>query len=174
MFDVPPIPGPLAPNRSRFFLWRIAASVFFSILTMAVCVLWVRSYWQCDQLHGAYPPVVFSAASADGTCGITVFQPPASVGAKWDFQTDWSAPSGELPLLLRANNDLMPRRFGAGGVFASNGGKVVVPYWMAALLSAFASTIPMIAVSHRFCLRTQLIATTLVAVVLGVAVWAIR
>lgn len=27
---------------------HIAASVFFGLLTVALCLLWVRSYWRCD------------------------------------------------------------------------------------------------------------------------------
>ena len=46
---------------------------------------------------------------------------------------------------------------------------LVVPYWPAILLSATLATLPWF--PSRFSLRTMLIATTLVAVVLGLVVW---
>ena len=41
---------------------RIAASVIFGVLTLALCVLWVRSYWMCDLVgdHTGYVNVVKS------------------------------------------------------------------------------------------------------------------
>jgi hypothetical protein len=49
----------------------------------------------------------------------------------------------------------------------------MVPYWAIVLPSAALASVPWIRWSKRFSLRTLLIATTLVAVVLGVVVWAV-
>ena len=42
---------------------RIAVSVFFGVLTVALCVLWVRSYWRVHVVHcpTAWPLVANSA-----------------------------------------------------------------------------------------------------------------
>ena len=33
---------------------RIAVSVFFGVMTVALCVLWVRSYWRLDFVSRIY------------------------------------------------------------------------------------------------------------------------
>jgi hypothetical protein len=52
-------------------------------------------------------------------------------------------------------------------------GKVLVhiPIWALVAITAAMSTIPTLHLTYRFSLRTMLIATTLVAVVLGLVVW---
>jgi hypothetical protein len=49
---------------------------------------------------------------------------------------------------------------------------VPVPYWCPVLLAAALATAPWL--TRRFSLRTLLVATTLIAVVLGLIVWSIR
>ena len=51
---------------------------------------------------------------------------------------------------------------------------VAVPTWIITLLFAAAVAIPWIHWQRRFSLRTLLAATTLLAVVLGLAVWAAK
>ena len=51
---------------------------------------------------------------------------------------------------------------------------IVVPHWLAASISAALAVIPWTSQKWSFSLRTLLIAITLIAVVLGVAVWTIR
>jgi hypothetical protein len=51
---------------------------------------------------------------------------------------------------------------------------LVAPFWFAILISIMAATLPWIQWSLRFRLRTLLIATTLVAVVLGLICYAVR
>src|SRR5262245_27908253 len=38
----------LPATRSGWFWFRVAISTFFGLLTVALCVLWVRSYWWND------------------------------------------------------------------------------------------------------------------------------
>jgi hypothetical protein len=56
----------------------------------------------------------------------------------------------------------------ADGVIAN------VPFWFPVLIASLFTVSPWIGWSNRFSLRTLLIATTLVAGVLGLAVWAMR
>jgi hypothetical protein len=51
--------------------------------------------------------------------------------------------------------------------FANDG--LILPYWLCSLITATIAGAPWI--SFRFSLRTLLIATTLIAVVLGLIVW---
>jgi hypothetical protein len=51
---------------------------------------------------------------------------------------------------------------------------IQVPYWFIVLVTAAFSVAPWIQWSKRFSLRTLLIAMTLVAVVLGLVVWAMK
>ena len=53
----------------------------------------------------------------------------------------------------------------------TNGRIVIVPFWMAVLSTGSLATAPWVRWSKRFRVRTLLIATTLVAVVLGLIVW---
>ncbi len=61
---------------------------------------------------------------------------------------------------------------GFGWYTAATSIAVRVPCWFAVLMSATLTAVPWI--RWRFSLRTLLVATTLVAVVLGLAVWAVR
>jgi hypothetical protein len=51
---------------------------------------------------------------------------------------------------------------------------VHLPYWLVTLLSTVVATLPWIQYSHRFRLRALLIATTLIAVIVGTIVIAAR
>ena len=58
--------------------------------------------------------------------------------------------------------------------FFYDGMHVGLPYWFLAFVPATIATIPWFRWSKRFSLRTLLIATTLIAVVLGIIVWLSR
>jgi len=69
------------------------------------------------------------------------------------------------------NNPLVqaPNRFAIGLSYPLLYTVLTLPHWLMALLSASLASVPWI--SQRFSLRTLLIATTLIAVVLGLVVW---
>ena len=46
---------------------RIAASVFFALLIVALCVMWVRSYWFWDRFEYSFPVARFIASTLRGT-----------------------------------------------------------------------------------------------------------
>jgi hypothetical protein len=61
------------------------------------------------------------------------------------------------------------------GYFGYGGGVVVFPYWSGVLLAVTLAAAPWIRqLNWRFSLRALLIAITLVAVVLGLVVWAAK
>jgi hypothetical protein len=58
------------------------------------------------------------------------------------------------------------------GYFGYGGGMVALPYWFAVLLAVTLAVAPWIRqLNWRFTTRTLLIATTLVAILLGLIVW---
>jgi hypothetical protein len=67
------------------------------------------------------------------------------------------------------------RRFGLRTLSPANfeliaiGGGIALPYWLLVITFAATTTLPWL--RWRFSLRTLLIATTLVAIVLGLVVW---
>jgi hypothetical protein len=139
---------------------RIAASVFFAVVAVALCVLWVRSYWLADVLALRLGDRSLLAHSLDGE--VLILAGPRFV------ETGWSVPTAEQ---VRTPTPLV-----SPSVFGLSIGKAQGKYYFTAcnwlLISisisiAFASWQP-----FNFSLRTLLIATTLVAVVLGLGVWA--
>jgi hypothetical protein len=133
-------------------------------------VLWMRSYWNCDQCWGHFP---------NGT----TFEIDSNSGYVWVGILHWNYPS---PLMLRTSQQSkeslekygsLPKfrfmeQIGGSGlgtcVFAA-------PHWFLILLALGVAAIPWLPWwSKRFSLRTLLIAITLVAVVLGLIVYATR
>lgn len=139
---------------------RIAASTFFALLTIAICVLWARSYWQFNivlwRLQDGAPYQVTSAA---GQLIIFRFQPSPSIF--WPtFHVISTTESMHGPKC----------RYGA-----TNFGSIVsinFPYVVPTSLLLLTAVATSMRLRLRFSLRTLLIATTLVALMLGLGVWA--
>lgn len=144
---------------------RIAVSVFFAALCIAILALWVRSERTWDSLRwhsgwslgitsfdGRFQLVLNSGYgnSSDPKRGFTYSTIPSNF-------TGWPEQSGFKRFGFRTGTGASGHRF------------CEFPYWLPALLTACMAAVPGI----RFNLRTLLAATTLVAVVLGLAVWAV-
>jgi hypothetical protein len=180
----------------RFRKLRIAWSVASGLAALLLIVLWAISYWRTASLLVQFVPQLtapdkrflgYESAwfSSDG--GRMWFHlntgdgghsgPVLQVGMYWhsypyDQQTheeDLSESFKQLPLLLRlAGVDF--------GKYEDNDSDFhwILPHWLAALIFSIIGAIPWLPWCPRFSLRTLLVGTTLVAVVLGVIVWAIR
>lgn len=63
---------------------RIAASVFFAVVTVAMCVLWVRAHWKVDSVYG---PIINAThlvfTSRHGGIGIGVGKLIEEPGFHW-------------------------------------------------------------------------------------------
>ena len=151
------------PSVFRFLRYAVTAlSVMACVLLVA---LWVRSYWWWDGIYGPGAPSAVS--SLQGRLHF-VFQdfaiPPVG----------WTVTSREVETL----GDNRPR---LSGWESSSGFDVevqddltviAVPNWFLVALLGTISAVPWVKSFRRFSLRTLLIATTLVAVGLGIIVMA--
>lgn len=157
---------------------RIAASVFFGTLTVALCMLWVRSYWRagiCGLTFNHEKRTNF--ASEYGRVFLIVFDCETYVWAigkprDWDLR---SVPHSSLYPTARTEGELLKQMDAPpfpGFYFRQFAGfyRVIVPYWFLIVVAASLVAVPWI----RFSLRALLIATTLVAVLLWLVVWAWR
>jgi hypothetical protein len=147
---------------------RIAVTALSLTACVLLVALWVRSYWWSDNFMLRLPnPHVFIIHSMYG-------------------QTDWYLSSGfkfSGTWTIEANTVARETEGIAGGppswlrqlsFFRLHRRPVSFPHWVLVLLFAIFAAAPWIRWSKRFSLRTLLIATTLVAVVLGAVIYLAR
>ena len=133
---------------------RIAVSVFFVTLTVALCVLWVRSYYVGDLLD-------FAPNSSNK---LLIQSATGKIKLYWSDTQQWS------PTYRRFHNRFAVPAFDAPLPFSWRGFQA--PHWV--FISALVAIAVAPWIKGRFSLRTLLIATTLVAVMLGLVVWTLR
>jgi hypothetical protein len=127
---------------------RVAWSVGWGVLCLLLIVLWVRSYWTVNILISPW---------------MSVGSFPARIGMEFKGFGDWDVYS--LPTeTWRELNPLGVDTLVSGG-FVVLDNTIFVPYWFILILLAVLGAAPWL--PGRFSLRTLLIATTLVAVALG-------
>jgi hypothetical protein len=146
---------------------RIAVSAFFALVTVPICVLWVRSYWYAELVLCTVDQHFVLIGSQPGAFGFSII-PEESV----DPWIIYKKPTSDW----RAGEEGWWREQSWGGfhINYSHSPIVVAPYWFWLLIPATLAAIPWLLRSNRFSLRTLLIATTLVAFVLGLVVWMVR
>jgi hypothetical protein len=148
----------------RFCKLRIAWSVVWGVLAVLLIALWVRSYWRCDlidfrTISGHH----FQIGHARGILGCggdaNLFSLPWSI-TKWDIASD-----------VTRGDETIQGHFGfTFEAVLSFGTVATAPHWFAVMLCAIVAAAPWIRWKWRFSLRTLLIATTLIAVVMGLIV----
>jgi len=138
----------------RYRKLRVAWSVVWGVLAVLLIALWVRSYYRADKLWRIYS-VVDSGVESEG--GTLSYWHRTDVSGANGFPWHHDAPYPGTPVYQFAYTN-------EGQVFA-----IIIPIWLPLIVIA-----PLGALSwvRRFTTRTLLIATTLVAVVLGLIVWA--
>jgi hypothetical protein len=168
----------------RFRKLRIAWSVGCGIACVLLIVLWVRSYWRVEQISGTFGATVDQVTGKPGDkygIGFGVFY--GCVGAEFLNRSDrtstlphrpirfTSRSTGDrtIPILRKAH----PPILGFQWRFVPGGSTVYIPFWFLTSIVAIVAAISAAPwLRWRFSLRSLLIATTLVAVALGLAVWA--
>lgn len=161
---------------------RIAVSVFFAVVCVALFVLWARSHWRVDSLiNHRIGGRSFGAMSASGRIGVGGIKPSKPGKGGLEFVT---LPNDFLHWRV-IHKEISGSLFGTLG-FAwfkddpANGVNGLVmpfgpamPHWFLFLFSVTLAAAPWLPFSSRFSLRTMLIATTLVAVVLGLVCYTV-
>ena len=140
---------------------RIAASLFFAVLTIA---LWVRSYWYSELVVTRKTPTALALGTIKGRLVLGSY-PQGSVNNRREWYLD------------RSNQHSSYRVSTLGFEFDPFGDvkSIMVPFWF--MLAAIAANwLPVIWPSFRwqFSLRALFITTTLVALALGLGVWLTR
>jgi hypothetical protein len=144
---------------------RIAWSVAWGIMAVLLVALWVRSRYAMDDIMGPLPwSRGFGAMSRSGGIGLLIHRGEGSL--HWNLRTQ---PAHEV---------ILPYQTALGFVqylTTADSYRVRVPDWSLLLLLAALTVSPWIEhFKWRFSLRTLLVATTLVAVGLGLIVWLTR
>ena len=130
---------------------------------VALCVLWVRSYWCCDfifRIDDVGPYSIIEVVGSEG--GHFYFKRDVQLGV--EQPCGWTIAFGKpaQPVHFKWVNEQRSR-------------KIMLPYVFLVPILIALSAIPWYgSFQSRFSLRTLLIATTLVAVVLGLVVYAAR
>jgi hypothetical protein len=142
----------------RFRKLRIAFSILCGIATVLLAVLWVRSQHTWDSINGPLSGKMLVVTSRNG--GIAVGWAKSSI-------SKWHVRHSKEPNSVREGYS-----YALGFGISTTIPAVFMPYWFVVLIVATVATLPWI--HWRFTLRSLLIATTLVAVVLGLVVYAAR
>ena len=137
----------------RFRKLRIGWSVMWGVAAVLLVVLWVRSYLLVDVVDVACVARWHGAISRQGT--IYIDSGLSWTGSATYHKFEWPA----LEWMVFKNDPEVDVK----------AGNVAFPVARLVLLTAACA--PLSWISRRFSLRTLLIATTLVAVALGLIVW---
>ena len=152
------------PTTWKYRKLRIAWSVGWGIVAVLLVVLWARSYRWVEQLM---VPI-----SNNGAIGLGAMPGNAVIviNQKWG-RPPWTKLSNPADEWLALGGYSHSRIW---GFFEIKATAVVIPFWCSLVVVAtIASIVWVRQLRWRFSLRTLLFATTLVAVVLGLIVWAL-
>ena len=150
----------------RFRKLRIAWSVGWGIVAVLLTVLWVRSYSIRDTAFWPRSNLGMEINSMKGHVVLFIAFEPFIGGEQFKIRHAKITPNDESRIkrgILGFSYYPQPQ--------ATN---IHVHFWFLTLIVVASAATPWIRWSRQFTLRTLLIATALVAVVLGVAVYATR
>jgi hypothetical protein len=150
---------------------RIAFSAVCGIVCLLLIVLWVRSYvWIEVMTLPAIWGTTIEIGSFKGAFAVGAEQD----GVQWEVER-YSAKEWEQFVTSVGPVAPLPSTVW-GGIYKTPAATTIfLPYWLLAIAFAACAASPWRQqLSFRFSLRTLLIAMTLVAVVLGLMVWAAR
>ena len=145
-------------KRSLRYL-RIAFAATCLISCVLLIVLWVRSYWWSDGVKAFYTPQRMWQLKSFGA-GLHLYIGHYS-----------GRESGFRVISVRATPIVSSPPFDWAPLPEL---RLSIPHWCVLIALGAVSTFPWFGWSKRFSLRTLLVATTLVAAVLGLVVYAVR
>jgi hypothetical protein len=162
---------------------RIAWSVAWGISALLVAVIWVRSYFTGHNFALGGSRGSISRTSFRGQLGTLWFPTSGIMSPPAMFSRFDSWPIGETSVVEYNDGTGRPLPSYLGFKFnswisvsfPSHCRLLVIPYWFPTLVCGIVGVLPWWRrLNGRFSIRTLLIATTLVAVGLGLIVWAAR
>ena len=146
---------------------KIAWTVFFAVLSVALCVLWLRSYWYIDAIIFDSPwAKAFGGASVVGE--IEIGMTPLSPNNFVKFDSHGVIDRSEERAFMHEYSSTI---CGFGVSHGTPETFILIPHWFAILLVSGIAIGIWKRPYWRFSLRTMLIVTTLVAVGFGLAVY---
>jgi hypothetical protein len=141
---------------------KIGWTVLCGLACILLIALWVRSYWRHDYLYHLNKTVDYIGIESDaGIISFTRLDLQVYPRSTQQMAEGWT--HDILPLNSSSSN---PKKFQMD--HTSGFLLVVFPNWSLIIPLAALAAAPWI---RRFSLRTLLVATTLVALVLGVTIW---
>ncbi len=143
---------------------RIAWSVMWGLVAVLLILLWARSYHLYDfASHNFFGNRGFIIESIRGV-GFVKYAPGATIV---------NAHGSSAPDRSRVPGEIFAKGTWGGFEFSTRAGGLVfaMPFWFLSLTAIVFTICPWARTIRRFSLRTLLIATTLVAVALGLIVW---
>ena len=146
------------------FRLRIAVSVLFAAVTMALCALLVRSYWRSD--HVTWPNSsgwLTHVSSSTGQWEVIYASPNR-------YNRGRMPPKLEFWRGLNPLNDPTKTLFSVFWESNADGWRLNFPQLLPLVLAGILAALP-IGLHARFSLRNLMIATAIVAVMLGLGVW---
>jgi hypothetical protein len=175
-------------GRMKYRKLRIAWSVAWGVFSLLLIALWVRSYTYWDRPHGPFGPWhSFYLNSIRGHLFLNIMPEKNSTWA-WmtipatsltdteargeEFSATFPVSAGVPQTIYRFQFQWEIDMLGVGVVKTPSVRYVAMPYWFLVALIAVTAAVPWL--PWRFSLRTLLIAMTLIAVVLGAIVYALR
>ena len=154
----------------RFRKLRIAWSVVCGIIALLLIVLWVRTYWWVESIQIRPTKTrMLVISSMPGVLQIDLHEGPlVSLATTHQSTSEWRQFVLDIGQPLELRSQLLVRM-----KHDPYEDCISIPYWFAFLLTCAVAGASWIRwTKKRFSLRTLLIATTLVAVGLGLAVYA--
>jgi hypothetical protein len=143
---------------------RIAWSLAWATAALLLVALWVRSYRMTDTNMWRIGDFYWHRDSSADMYVMRSFVGRLYFTYAWPAIGSIGRLAVEVPIPKRADSGF--------GAFHNTGSLGVwMPHWLLATVAAIFSAAPWLAHARRFSLRTLLIATTLVAVGLGMIVW---
>ena len=154
--------------------WRFAWTVVASTVLIFLCLLWLRGRSLIDTGGCAVGPYLATYATGYGVAAIEVSR-PTHLRAELSWRGGWHRsirdrnswqPDADRPwysILGFGLRSYLLRSDQADTIL-----KFTVPYWLMMLIGVAIALLPRLPWSLRFSLRTLLIATTIVSLVLGI------
>jgi hypothetical protein len=150
---------------------RVAWSLWCGLFALFLIVLMVRSFWRMDTISVARGTQTFALSTNRAEFHFITTEMFATLAEEWKHTSVPSLPNNpfiEIPLI--------PSESSWGFAWSSfgNGWQACGPLWPALFLLAMltgVAWVPFGKIPRRFSIRTMLVATTLVAAALGLAVY---